>query len=269
MSSDSINRSADGAPRTEGRFVGKRALVTGATSGIGRAVARALAAEGAAVLAVCRRPRQDEADPGIQDFVGDVTDAAAMAEAVAVAAGDEELNICVANAGIFAERPFLEEQPEVWARVVDVNLIGCLVTFQAAAKRMVADGTPGRLIATTSTSGIRGESNMAAYSSSKSGVCRAIESLALDLGRHGITVNAIAPGETDTEMHRAVIRDMSLAGPNGELDVLLHEGVAIDRLAHVDEVAAAFAFLASDDAGYVTGVTIPVDGGILAGRAPR
>jgi len=246
-------------------LTGRRALVTGASRGIGAAVARALAREGARVLAVDLR--FDDAAcavAGVEPYVSDVCDPAALADAVAVAAGDARLDICVANAGVFTEREgFLGDDVAAWRRVIEVNLVGALVTLQAAARTMVADGGGGRLLATSSAAGVRGEAGWPAYCASKAGVIAAVQSLAIDLGPHGITVNAIAPGETDTEMHRGVVAERGTPGPGGDLAVLLKQGVPLGRPGSVEEVAAVFAFLCSDAAAYVTGQTVAVDGGAL------
>lgn len=232
----------------------RRALVTGAATGIGAATVARLRADGAEVTGL-------DAAPGYPGPVADVTDPEQVAEVVD-SIGD--LQICVANAGVSLMQPFLDGDLESWRRVVEVNLLGVMVTLQAAARAM-PDG--GRLLATASIAGLHGEPGAAAYCASKGGVVSLVRTLAVELAPRGITVNAVAPGQIDTGMNR---RDLELSSeragcsPEKLLRDHLEQRVPARRLGSPEEVAALFAYLASDEAGFVTGEVIRIDGGELA-----
>jgi NAD(P)-dependent dehydrogenase (short-subunit alcohol dehydrogenase family) len=233
---------------------GRRALVTGAAAGIGAATVARFRAEGAEVFGV-------DAAPDHRGVIADVTDPGQMAAAIESAG---ELDVCVANAGVSLVEPFLEGGIHSWRRVLEVNLVGVMVTFQAAARAMPRGG---RLLATASIAGIHGEPNAAAYCSSKAGVIALVKTLSIELAPRGITVNAVAPGQIATGMNR---RDLELAAEREgrPADDLLREHLAgrvpAGRLGEPEEVASVLAFLASD-AGFVNGEVIRVDGGELAG----
>src|SRR5215211_4935359 len=159
---------------------GRRALVTGAATGIGAATVARLRAEGAEVFGV-------DAALDFAGLVADVTDPGEIAAAVASAG---ELDICVANAGVSLMEPFLRGDLDSWRRVIDVNLLGVMLTFQAAAQAMPRGG---RLLATASIAGLHGEPSAAAYCASKAGVIGLVRTLARELAPLAITVNAVAP----------------------------------------------------------------------------
>jgi NAD(P)-dependent dehydrogenase (short-subunit alcohol dehydrogenase family) len=246
------------------RLSGRRALVTGGSGGIGLATARRFVAEGATV-AICDRDVARVPD-GIQAIEADVTSPEAMAAAVELAAGGEQLDVCVANAGVLLVEPFVTSSPREWERVLRVNTLGVMITFQAAARHMTQRGVPGRLLATASISGLRGESNALAYCASKAAVVSIVESLAAELAPSSITVNAVAPGEIDTDMNTAAMAQLGAASGVDAKEYrerLVSSGIPLGRMGQPSDVAAAFAFLASDDASYITGMTMRVDGGQL------
>lgn len=243
-----------------------RVLVTGAAAGIGAATARRFAAGGAQVVALDAVAAEDNV-PGIRHVVGDVTDPADVAEAVELAGAHEGLDVCVANAGVSLMEPFLEGSIDRWERLIGVNLVGVMITLQAAARSMATAGKPGRLLATASIAGLHGEPGSAAYCASKAAVIGLVKTLAVELAPHGITVNAVAPGQIATSMNARDLETTARAAGRAAEELLqehLERRVPARRLGSPDEVAALFAYLASDEAAFVTGEVIRIDGGELA-----
>ena len=210
-----------------GALDGRRALVTGAATGIGAATVARFRAEGAHVVGV-------DADPAYSGVVADVTDPDEIARAV-LAAG--ELDICVANAGISLMEPFLDGDMSSWERVLRVNLLGVMNTFQQAALAMPRGG---RLLATASVAGLRGEPDASAYCASKAGVLGLVRALAIELAPRGLTVNAVAPGQIDTRMNSTDLETVSRREGRPAAELLqahLDQRVPARRLGTPDEVA--------------------------------
>jgi NAD(P)-dependent dehydrogenase (short-subunit alcohol dehydrogenase family) len=245
-------------------LAGRRALVTGGAAGIGAATARRFEADGATVVVA---DAMAAGDPAPGRLVADVTDPAQMAAAVRAAAGGDGLDICVANAGVSLMEPFTEGTVASWDRVLRVNLLGAMITLQAAARAMIDAGRGGRLLATASIAGLHGEPDGAAYCASKAGVIGLVRTLAVELSPWDITVNAVAPGQIDTAMNTRDLETQARAvgrSPSSLRQEHLNADVPARRLGTPDEVAALFAFLASDEAAFITGEVLRIDGGELA-----
>jgi NAD(P)-dependent dehydrogenase (short-subunit alcohol dehydrogenase family) len=244
------------------RLAGKRALVTGAQQGIGRAVALALAREGADVAVNFLDDRAAaEAVAGEARALGRralvvQADVARRAEVeamvAAVVAGLGPPDVLVNNAGVFPRSPFLELDEGEWDHVLGVNLKGSFLTAQAAARAMVAAGRPGAIV-NLASSAVRGDPRGVHYSASKAGVVGLTRAMALALAPHGIRVNAIAPGLTDTAQPRYGNTEAQIAARARE--------VPLGRMAQPDEIARVAVFLASDDAAFVTGEVVHANGG--------
>jgi NAD(P)-dependent dehydrogenase (short-subunit alcohol dehydrogenase family) len=249
----------------EGRFSGKTALVTGAAQGIGRAIAERFASEGANVVLLDidgdlaeRTAGELPAQGGTAVAVGgDIARRQDVRDAVERALERfGRLDILAANAGIADAQPFMETEDASWRRIIDVNLTGTFFCLQEAARAMIATGG-GAMIATASTNAFWVESNMAAYNASKGGIVALVKSAAFDLGVHGIRVNAVAPGMIRTRAN--YITEDPVAGPE------YLKGVPLGRFAEPAEMAAVVAFLASDDASYVSGELLVADAGTTIG----
>lgn len=240
-------------------LAGKRVVVTGGTSGIGEATSRRFVEEGARVVALAVGEREIEAAheriPGLEAALRcDVADAAQVERAFARV--DELLggvDVLVANAGISVRRPFLEIREEDWRRVLDVNLTGVFFCAQQAARRMVAGG--GVILMTASTNGLSGHPLYADYNASKAGVILLARTMALELAP-AVRVNAVCPGYVLTPMQQAEYTPEMLADVDASIPLRRH--------ARPEEIAALFAFLASDESAYVTGAAIAIDGGETA-----
>ena len=234
---------------------GKRVVVTGGTSGIGEATSRRFLDEGASVVALAVGEEEvataPERIPGIEAYRCDVADAAEVAEAFERIG---RVDVLVANAGISVRKPFLEIEEADWRRVLDVNLTGVFHCAQQAARRMVA-GDGGVILMTASTNGLTGHPYYADYNASKAGVILLARTMALELAPR-VRVNAVCPGYVLTPMQRAEYSDEMLAEVNA--------GIPLGRHAAPEEIAALFAFLASDDGAYFTGAVISIDGGETA-----
>jgi glucose 1-dehydrogenase len=247
------------------RLKDKVALVTGASSGIGKAIAERFASEGAHV-AVNYLPRgRNEADArSVVDALG----TPGMAAAADVSRREDvermfaevvekfgRLDIVVSNAGIEIKRPFLEATDEEWERVISVNLYGSFVVSQTAARRMVEQGGGGRLIFISSVHEDIPFPGYTSYCASKGGVRMMMRNLSMELAPHRINVNNIAPGAIATPINSAVLED-----PEAKREALTE--IPWGRFGRPEEVAAVAVFLASDEAEYVTGSTYYVDGGL-------
>jgi 3-oxoacyl-[acyl-carrier protein] reductase len=243
-------------------FSGKVAVVTGAGNGIGAAIALRLAAEGASVVAA------DIDEEGARAVAGKI--AAAGGQAVPshtdireskqvdalFALGRKQFGpagILVNTAGVGSQRHFLDTSLETLAAMYDVNVKGTFLCAQAGARDMIGLGG-GRIVNFSSHSGLLGSSGRAAYAASKGGVIAMTRVMAIDLAQHGITVNAIAPGPiaVPRQKHNEERREAWL------------KAVPLGRYGTAEDVAGAALFLVSDDASYITGQTISVDGGFTA-----
>jgi NAD(P)-dependent dehydrogenase (short-subunit alcohol dehydrogenase family) len=253
---------------------GKTAIITGGARGIGRAIAERYVREGARVaIADLNQAGAQEAASAIGgDSFGvhlDVTrqdSIDAMVQAVVGRTG--RLDILVNNAGLFDMAPTLEITRESYARVYGVNVEGLLFTLQAVAKQMIAQGrnergVAGKIINFASQAGRRGEPLVAIYCSSKAAVISLTQSTGLDLIRHGINVNAIAPGVVDNEHWNEV--DAKFARYEklqpGEKKRMVAAAVPFGRMARPDEIGGLATFLAGDDADYIVAQTYNIDGG--------
>jgi 2-hydroxycyclohexanecarboxyl-CoA dehydrogenase len=240
------------------RLEGRKALVTGGASGIGAAIARRLAAEGAAVTIGdidLEGAGKVAAEISAEAVELDVTDLESARGAIESAG---TLDILVNNAGTDEFGFFAQTTPEQWRRVIDVNLYGVLNCTHAALGAMQEAGY-GRLVNIASEAGRVGSKGSAVYSAAKGGVIAFTKVMAREGARFGITANAIAPGPIETPLLMAAKE----FGEMGEKIIeTMKSGTQLRRLGTPDEVAAAVAFLASDDASYVTGETLGVSGGL-------
>jgi meso-butanediol dehydrogenase/(S,S)-butanediol dehydrogenase/diacetyl reductase len=248
-----------------GRFAGKVAVVTGGGSGIGRATALRFAAEGAAVLvadvagatAEAVAIRATAAGGTALGMAVDVTDrdqVAAMVDRAVASFGG--VDVLVTAAGIIAFGDVVQTEPEVWERVLAVNLTGAYLCARAAIPVMAARGGGAIVTISSSTGAHDAAPGTAAYVASKGGVAMLTKAMAVDHAAAGVRVNAIAPGPTATPMLRAVMSPDELRA--------FGQAMPVGRLADPAELAAAALFLASDDASYVTGAVFAVDGGQTA-----
>ena len=244
------------------RLSGKVALVTGAQQGIGRAIAVALARDGADVGVnflddANRAERVADEIRGlgrralaVQADVAQAASVEAMVAAVVDALGPPE--VLVNNAGVFPRASFLELQEREWDHVLGVNLKGSFLCAQAVARALVAAGRPGAIV-NISSSAVRGDARGVHYSASKAGVVGLTRAMALALAPHRIRVNAIAPGLTDTQQPRYGNTEEQLADRARE--------IPLGRMAQPEEIARVAVFLATSEACWITGELIHVNGG--------
>ena len=249
------------------RFEGKNVIVTGAGQGIGRAIAGRFAAEGADTMLIGRRPKPLEEAAGEIEAAGgscwahpaDVSEPADVDGAVAAARERwGRIDVLVNNAGIAEEKPFLEIAEEGWDSVLGTNLRGAFLMAQRVAREQVAAGG-GAIIHIASIDASGGDGPYASYNASKAGLLGLSRTMALELGPHGVRVNCVSPGFTHTEMTEVGV-------PPGTMDYLVNrfDRVPLRRLVRPEEIAAACAFLASDDASAITGIDLTVDCGLTA-----
>jgi NAD(P)-dependent dehydrogenase (short-subunit alcohol dehydrogenase family) len=252
---------------TTARYTGKGVVVTGAAQGIGRAVAKAFAAEGAGVVMLdidadmLGQTAKAIGDSGgaAEPLVGDVSSREDIRKAVELAiAHYGHLDVAVQVAGIADFIPFLEVTDASWDRILNVNLRGTWYLVQEAARAMVRQGIRGAIAITASTNAFQPEAGGLCYNVSKSGQVAVMHTAALELTRHGIRVNALAPGIINTRLSAFVINDP-------ESRKVMLDRIPIGRFAEPEEMARPILWMCSDDASYLSGELMVVDGAMTAG----
>jgi NAD(P)-dependent dehydrogenase (short-subunit alcohol dehydrogenase family) len=247
-------------------FSGRTAIVTGGAQGMGRHICQSLAEAGAAVAVLdidgelaAETAEAIRAEGGDAFALAvDVADREVMAAAFATCWERwGRLDVLVAQAGVVGVRPLLELSDQEWDRVIGINLRGVFISVQEAARLMVK-GNGGAIVVVSSTNSFFVESGHAHYSSSKGGVATFVRSAALDLAQYGIRVNAVSPGVIRTRLS-AHLTDHPVEGPAYE------QQIPMGRYGEPGDVAPAVTFLASDDAAYITGADLVVDGGVTLG----
>lgn len=250
-----------------GQFEGRGAVVTGAARGIGLAVTSAFAAEGAGVVAVDAQAdvlheaigALDEDSGMVRACVADVAvrnDVRRAVQECVDAFG--RLDVMVQVAGIAEFVPFLEVTDSSWNRILDVNLRGTWYCVQEAGRRMVADGSGGAIVVTSSTNAFQPEAGGLAYNTSKAGQVAVMRTAAMELAPHGIRVNGIAPGIVNTRLSHFVINDPVQS-------IVFRSRIPLDRFAEAAEMARPILWMCSDDASYLSGHLMVVDGAMTAG----
>ena len=242
------------------KLAGKVALVTGASRGIGRAIASRLAEQGATVVAAARgdhaKACADELSAGghaVEALSLDVTDSAAVETAPAeIVKRHGRLDIIVSNAGITRDQLLMRMKREDWDAVLATNLTATFLLAQAAMRPMLKQ-RGGRIIAVGSVVGQMGNAGQTNYAASKAGLIGFAKALAREVASRAITVNVVAPGMIDTDMTKAIHAD-------AKVDWAAQ--IPLGRLGAADEIAAAVCFLASDEASYITGHVLAVNGGM-------
>ena len=244
---------------------GKGVLIVGGTSGIGLATARRFLEEGTRVFvagieeAELKETRQALAELGaIDGLAGDVsveTDVDAIVRAAT--ASLSRIDLLINNAGVAHKAPFLETATDAWDRTIAVNLRGMFLVARAVGRQMAADGAGGAIVNMASTNALGGEELYAAYNASKGGVLQLTRTMAVELGAAGIRVNCLCPGFIDTPLNRGLEDE-------AWIQTYEREHIPLGRRGLAEEVAAAYAFLASDEASFIHGAALVIDGGQTA-----
>ena len=239
---------------------GNVVLVTGAGRGMGKSIARRLTEEGArvAVTDVDEKSALETAGEldGAAGFRLDITDAAEVRTCVGeITAALGPIDALVNNAGWDQLSPFLDTDEDLWDRIIDINLRGPIRMTKAVLPGMV-ERQAGRVVNISSDAGRVGSTGEAVYSACKAGIIGFSKTVAREMARHGITVNAICPGPTATPLLE------SMVGEHEKLIESLKRGIPLGRLGAPEDIAGAVAFMVSDDAGFITGQTLSVSGGL-------
>jgi len=250
------------------RFQDQGVLITGGGSGIGRETALEFAGEGAIVavtdidLKTAERTVEEITKRGGRShaMVLDTTDPDAVKATVATAAERlGRLDVLINSAGIREISPTIELSHEEWSRVIDVNITGVFLCSQAFAKHIIEAGKPGAIVNLASTLGVTAAPNRPAYTASKHAVVGLTKEMGLEFGETGLRVNAVGPGVTRTSLTERYFQDPGMADTIKSIH-------AMNRWGEAREIARAILFLASDDASFITGTTLVVDGGWTAGK---
>jgi NAD(P)-dependent dehydrogenase (short-subunit alcohol dehydrogenase family) len=239
----------------------KGILITGGTSGIGLATARRFQQEGARVF-VCgidatelQTVTEELTAPGTVADVSQERDVTRLVNESAASLG--RIDVLINNAGIAKKARFIDLTPQEWDETITVNLRGMFLVAQGVAREMLADGQGGAIVNMASTNALGGEEEFAHYNASKGGVLQLTRTMAVELGSAGIRVNCVCPGFIDTPLNRHLATE-------DEMREYERTKVPLGRRGGAEEVAAAFAFLASDDASFVHGEALVIDGGQTA-----